>query len=164
MRAIVSVTRDWGIGREGRLVVSNPADMRHFRTQTTQGTVVMGRKTFCSLPKGALPKRRNIVLTRDEGFCAPNVEVAHTLDEVRSLVATDDAERVWLIGGAELYAQLLSDCTQVLVTRNDVALPCDAFFPNLDDDAAWQQSSTLEEGVTPEGIAYAIQAFDRVSD
>ena len=159
MRAIVSVTRDWGIGCEGRLVVKNPADMRHFRAQTTGGTVIMGRRTFESLPGGALPKRRNIVLTHDACFQAPNVEVAHSIDEVRSYVATDDPEAVWLIGGAQLYATLLDECTEAIVTRNDVSVPCDVFFRDLEADPAWDLVRTLSEGVTPAGIAYTIDVF-----
>ena len=66
MNLIVAVDKNWAIGHENDLLFSLPGDMKHFRTLTTGGTVIMGRKTFESLPKGALPNRRNIVLSRQD--------------------------------------------------------------------------------------------------
>lgn len=74
MNAIVSVTREWGIGRDGHLPVRNRADMRRFVRLTMGGTVVMGRKTFETFPGGPLKGRRNIVMTRDDGYRREGVE------------------------------------------------------------------------------------------
>lgn len=95
MDAIVSVTREWAIGREGQLLVRNRADMRRFVQLTTGGTVLMGRKTYESFPKGPLKGRRNVILTRNTNYIPPNVpeelppstsiEVVHSLEEALCL-------------------------------------------------------------------------------
>ena len=82
LKAIVAVCDDWGIGRDGDMVVSNRADMRHFVNKTKGHPVIMGRKTLESFPGGRpLKDRRNIVLTRDEAFSREGVEVVHSVDE-----------------------------------------------------------------------------------
>jgi len=163
MRAIVSVTRDWAIGHEGGLLVRNPRDMRFFREMTSGGTVLMGRTTFEGLPHGALPKRRNVVLSHDVDYAAAGIEVAHSLEEALDLVEGDDPDRVWLIGGAAVYAALIDCCHEAYVTRNDVTLPADAYFPDLAADPAWRLSKTLESGVTDEGIPYTMCVFENLA-
>ena len=174
MNAIVSVTRDWGIGLEGGLAVANRSDMRRFVQLTcggrrpkdagpdeVLGTVVMGRKTFESFPGGALKARRNVVVTRDATYAAPGAEVAHGLDEALALVAGDAPDTVWLLGGGSLYRQLLPQCQRVCVTKNDVVVPVDATFPNLDDDPAWQVESCEPGGVTDEGVRFDYVTYVR---
>ncbi|MDO5710006.1 MAG: dihydrofolate reductase, partial [Coriobacteriales bacterium] len=105
MDAIVSVTRDWGIGHNGSLVVDNRADMRRFVALTcggkrpkdaapgeVLGTVIMGRKTFESFPGGALKARRNLVITRNESFTAPGAEVVHSVSEALASVADSNPD------------------------------------------------------------------------
>lgn len=88
LSAIVAVCDDWGIGCEGDMVVSNRADMRHFVACTKGCPVIMGRKTLLSFPGGRpLKNRRNIVLTRDEGFAPEGVDVVHSIDEALAAVA-----------------------------------------------------------------------------
>ncbi|MBR1828471.1 MAG: dihydrofolate reductase [Atopobiaceae bacterium] len=175
MDAIVSVTRDWGIGLEGDLAVANRADMRRFVQLTcggrkpseaapgeVLGTVVMGRKTFQSFPNGALKARRNIVITRDEAFEALGAEVVHSVDEALALVADCDPSTVWLIGGASIYRQLIGQCRRAHVTMNETVVPADAYFPNLDEDPSWKLVSCEEGGVTPEGVAFSYRTYEHV--
>lgn len=162
MNAIVSVTRDWGIGLAGSLIVPNRADMRRFVELTRGGTVVMGRTTFESLPSGPLKGRRNIVLTRDRGYRAEGVELASGVEEALSLVAGDDAERVWLIGGEQLYRSMLGCCQRAYVTKNDVSTEADAFFPDLDADAGWELAAHEGGGVTDAGVAYEFLIYGQV--
>ena len=106
LKAIVAVCDDWGIGRDGDMVVSNRADMRHFVTCTKGHPVIMGRKTLESFPGGRpLKDRRNIVLTRDGSFTREGVEVVHSVDE--ALTAVSDEDVAWVIGGGTVYEQLL---------------------------------------------------------
>lgn len=193
MDAIVSVTCNWAIGRDGKLLVRNKADMRRFVELTTGGTVLMGRKTYESFPKGPLKGRRNVILTRDTAYAPPNmpdellpgtsVEVVHSLDEALSTLSmeglqgstannrrcegvthTTKTPKVWLIGGESLYRSLLPHCTRVYVTKNDVVVPdADAFFPDLDNDPAWKVESTEGGGVTVAGIAYEFVTYARIS-
>lgn len=174
MNAIVSVTADWGIGLEGRLVVPNREDMRRFTRLTcggrtpkqaaqgeVLGSVIMGRRTLESFPAGPLKARRNIVLTRDATFAVDGVEVAHSVDDALALVADEDPDTVWLIGGESVYRQLLPYCTHAYVTKNDISCPCDAFFPNLDADEAWMLLERSEEGVTAEGVSFSYCTYVR---
>lgn len=173
MDAIVSVTGDWGIGLDGGLAVANRADMRRFVKLTCAGrkpseampgeffgTVIMGRKTFESFPGGALKARRNVVITRDEGYEAPGAEVVHSIDEALALVAPLDPDTVWLIGGESIYRQLLPFCRHAHVTRNDVVVPADAFFPDLDADPDWKLVFQEEGGITPEGIPFSYLTYE----
>ena len=137
MDAIVSVTNDWGIGLAGQLLVRNRADMRRFVDLTMGGTVLMGRKTLESFPGGPLKGRRNVVLTRDESYAPEGVDVVHSASEVLEAVSGD--EHVWLIGGESVYRLFLPQCERVYVTKNDVTLPADAWFPDLDEDERRRQ-------------------------
>ena len=161
MNAIVSVCDDWAIGNEGGLIVPNRADMCRFVALTMGGTVLMGRKTFESFPGGPLKGRRNVVVTRDGGYAAahPGIECAGGLQEALALVAADDPERVWLIGGESLYRALLGHCTRAYVTRNRTTVPADAFFPNLDGDGGWELERVEEGGVTPAGVAFDFATY-----
>lgn len=167
LKAIVAVCDDWGIGRDGDMVVSNRADMRHFVACTKGHPVIMGRKTLESFPGGRpLKDRRNIVLTRDGSFTREGVEVVHSVDEARAAVA--DEEVAWVIGGGAVYEQLLPYCVEAEVTRNHVVHPADTFFPNLDEDAAWiaaerQGERTIEEGQGDAGLRYEFVTYRKVS-
>lgn len=161
MKAIVSVTKDWGIGLAGNLLVRNPDDMKFFREQTMGDTVVCGQTTFMGFPGGPLKGRRNVVLSIDPAFEAEGADVVHSLDEALAAVATDDPDHVWLIGGESVYRQLLPHCTHALVTKNDVMLPADAFFPNLDEDPTWHVESEVAGGVTKDGVVFSFVTYAR---
>ncbi len=154
MRAIVAVCRDWGIGKDGDLLVHNKEDMHSFVRHTTGGTVVMGRSTLDSFPGGRpLKNRRNIVLTRQIGFAREGVDVAHSVDEALALVADADPDTVWVIGGASVYRQLLPYCEGAVVTKFDELRDADTFFPDLDADPAFEIAET-EEGETCRFVTY----------
>jgi dihydrofolate reductase len=126
---IASVARNGTIGRGNALVWEEPADKQFFKRTTMGCPVVMGRKTWDSLPPRfrPLPGRRNLVVTRQAGWQAAGAEVAHSLDEALALVA--DASRVFVIGGAELYAQALPKADELVLTEIDREIEGDAFFP-----------------------------------
>lgn len=139
LNIICALTRDGAIGLRGGLLYHLPADLRHFKALTTGHTVIMGRKTYESLPKGALPNRRNIVLTRQAGYTAPGIEVAHSLDEALNLAQTDS--EVYIIGGHSLYAAALPLADRLCLTLiDDVPAEADTYFPEL-DLAQWQLTS-----------------------
>ena len=153
MDAIVSVTADWGIGRDGSLLVRNRADMKRFKELTMGGNVIMGRKTFESLPGGPLTGRKNIVLTRSRDFAAEGVEVARSIDEALEMADTHGG-RTWLIGGASLYEQFIDICDEAYVTDHDCVLEADAYFPNLDEDERWTCAEVSEADFTASGIPF----------
>ena len=165
LNAIVAVCDDWGIGRAGDMVVANRADMRHFVRCTKGHTVIMGRKTLESFP-GARPlkDRRNIVLTRDASFVRDGVEVAHSVEDALALLAPD--EEAWVIGGAEVYRQMLPLCSRAIVTKNRCIRPADAYFPDLDHDPTWRAAETdgghtIAEGEGDAGVAFDFVTYER---
>ena len=149
MQAIVNVTENWGIGKDNRLLFPLRADLKRFKELTMGHAVVMGRKTLESLPgKKGLPGRRNLVLTRDESFTAPNVETVHTPLQAVFATGTED----FCIGGESVYRLFLPVCDRVFVTRVLAEAEADAFFPNLDEDPEWQierESEIMEENGVP---------------
>ena len=139
MNAIAAVSLDWGIGKDNDLLFHIGEDMKRFRALTTGGTVIMGRKTLDSMPGGKpLPRRRNIVLTRQEDFAREGVEVARSQEEVLRLTAGEDPEKVWVIGGGEIYRQLLPYCRLCWLTRIYARPESAVFFPDLDTLPQWQ--------------------------
>ena len=119
------------IGVDGRLPWHIPADLRHFKALTVGRPMVMGRKTFESLP-GLLPGRRHIVLTRDTSWSAPGAEVAHDLDTalaLASLGAGQIAGDIAVVGGAEIYALALPRATRIELTEVDAQVPGDTSMP-----------------------------------
>lgn len=139
MNAIAAVSLNWGIGKGNDLLFHISADMKHFRAMTTGGTVIMGRKTLDSMPGGKpLPKRRNIVITRNRDFTREGVEVVHSVEEALALTAGEDPEKVWVIGGGEIYKSLLPYCRRCCLTRVYDRPDCDVFFPDLDTMAQWK--------------------------
>jgi dihydrofolate reductase len=136
---IASVAADGGIGRGGELLLRDAEDMRHFRATTTGHAVVMGRKTWESIPPRLrpLPGRRNVVLSRDAGFAAPGAEVASGLDAALALLT--DAPRVYVAGGAEVYAQALPRADELVLTEIGRSFEgADAFFPR------WRRGEFVE--------------------
>lgn len=136
---ICALTTNRAIGNKGGLLYYLPADLKHFKNLTTGHTIIMGRKTFESLPKGALPNRRNVVITRQLNFNAPNIEVFHSFDEALAACATD--AEVYIIGGESVYEAALPKADRLCLTHID-AMPAEAdtFFP-VYDESDWQVES-----------------------
>jgi dihydrofolate reductase len=127
------------IGRDGVMPWHLPEDLRRFRQVTDGATVVMGRTTWLSLPERfrPLPGRRNVVLSRQARFEAPGAEVRHSLDE--ALALGSPAERIWVIGGAEVYAAALPLADRLAVTEIDAQVDGDARAPVV--DSTWQRTA-----------------------
>ena len=133
---IVAIAQNGAIGYKGDLIYHLSADLRRFKELTTGHTVIMGRKTFESLPKGALPNRRNIVLTRQKGVSYPGAEVYASIDEALSRCSRD--EKVYMIGGAQVYNQALSMADELEITLvHDTPAQADTFFPEFGSDKTW---------------------------
>ena len=156
---IAAVARNGAIGRDNALLFHEPADQKHLR-QTTMGCpVIMGRKTWDSLPARfrPLPGRRNIVLSHDAAFTAAGAEVAASLPEALALV--HDAPRVFVLGGAQLYAQALPLAHMLVLTEIDADLPGDVFFPAWDRTQFTEHSRSSQR--TASGVAYEFVTYLR---
>lgn len=125
---IAAVADDGAIGSRGGLLCHISADLRHFKAVTGGHTVIMGRRTFDSLPKGALPNRRNIVVTRNPSFQAPGTEAASSLEEALAMAGSD--REVFIIGGGQIYAEALPLASRLCLTLIHGSFPdADTHFP-----------------------------------
>ena len=158
MEMIVAVYDDWGIGCEGDQPIALSADRKFFRRHTAGSTVIVGRKTVGSFPGQApLPKRRNIVLTRQD-VELPGFETAHSPQEAAAMAAGD--EKVFVIGGGTVYRQMLPLCDRAVITKVHTIVPCDTWFPNLDESPDWRLTEIIESGVE-NGIGYEMCVYCR---
>ena len=156
LKLIYARSRNGVIGRDGQLPWHLPADLAHFKQTTLGQAVVMGRKTWDSLPERfrPLPGRTNIVITRQTDWHAPGALVAHSLEQAMSLCPAPGP--LWVIGGAEIYAQALPLASTVVVTEIDVEVQGDAHAPKLGTE--WKEMSRLlhhnEDGLSYSFITY----------
>ncbi len=128
---IAAVARNRAIGYQNKLLYWLPKDMKRFRILTTGHTIIMGRHTFESLPKGALPNRRNIVLSHTQTHFE-GCETFSSLDE--ALAHCDTNEDIYIIGGAHVYNEAIHRANRLCLTEvDDTPLQADVFFPPYDD-------------------------------
>lgn len=139
---IVAVGRRGVIGKNGDLAFHISADLRHFKEVTMGKPVIMGRKTFESLPKGALPGRRNIVITRNDSWNAPNTERARNIEE--ALEMTEGVDERMIIGGGEIYRQSIPYADKLYLTQIDADVEgADTFFPEI-NPCVWNVAEESE--------------------
>lgn len=135
---IAAINKKRGIGFQNKLLYWLPNDLKRFKALTTGHTILMGRHTFESLPKGALPNRRNVVLSRQD-LHFEGAECFHSLAE--ALKSCKEEEEVFIIGGAMLYTEALSLADRLYLTEvEDDQVPADTFFPEIDCNA-WKEKS-----------------------
>ena len=142
---IVATTREGIIGKEGALAWRIPKDLQYFKKVTMGKTMIMGRKTFESLP-GMLPGRKHVVLTRNRDLSFPEgVEVLHDLEEV--LKYRDLSEEVMIIGGGELYQHFMPYCEKLYITYVNKEFQGDTYFPleKLTDFVEVHRETALDE-------------------
>lgn len=156
---VAAVAANGVIGRDGGIPWHLPEDMRHFREVTTGTPVVMGRRTWESLPDRfrPLPGRRNIVVTRSPGWRGDGAERAASLDEALALAG--DAPRVSVIGGAALYAAALPRADILLLTELGVEMDGDTAFPAWDRSAF--EETAREEHLSETGMPFAFVTYRR---
>ena len=146
MNLIVAADKNWGIGKDNKLLVSIPSDMKFFRQETMGKVVVMGRKTLESFPNGLpLKNRTNVVLTSDKNYQVKDAVIVHSIDEVLEELKKYDDDEIYVIGGGKVYEELLPYCDVALVTKIDFAVEADTHFPNLDEDPEWEITAASDE-------------------
>ena len=140
---IAAVARNRVVGKDNRLLWNIPEDMAHFKTLTAGHTVVMGRKTWESLPPRfrPLPGRRNIVISRQADYAAPGAELADSLENALKLAST--AATVFVIGGEQIYAQAMGIADRLEITEVDLEPDGDAWFPQI-AAVDWEKAAKTE--------------------
>jgi dihydrofolate reductase len=134
---IVAMANDHVIGSDNKMPWHLPADLKHFKKNTLNKPIIMGRKTYESIGK-ALPLRKNIIITRQEDFTAPDCIVVHSLDA--ALREAGNVEEIMIIGGGQLFQETMSMADRMYVTFIDLQVAGDTRFPQWDVQA-WQEIS-----------------------
>lgn len=127
---IAALDENNAIGKNNDLLCYLAADLKRFKKLTTGHTILMGRKTFESLPKGALPNRRNVVLTRNTSFKCNGCEIVHTINEAFNICM--EAGNVFIIGGAQIYKLFIEHADRLFLTRIHHIFDADTYFPEFD--------------------------------
>lgn len=127
---IAAIDLNGGIGKDNQLLCHLPADLKHFKQLTQGKTVIMGRKTFDSLPGGALPNRRNIVISRQTDLTIANCEVFNSINDAFAACLSED--EVFVIGGENIYKQTIANADVLEITQIGARFDADAFFPAID--------------------------------
>ncbi len=162
MNIIVAVDKNWAIGKDNKLLVSIPADMKMFRQETTGKVVVMGRKTLESFPNGLpLKNRTNIVLTGNKDYNVKDAIIVHTVEELLEEIKKYPSEEVYCIGGDSVYKQLLPYCDTAHVTKIDFAYEADSYFTNLDEMPEWKVTAESDEQ-TYFDLEYSFMKYERI--
>jgi len=156
---IVAVAKNRVIGKDNQLIWNIPEDMAHFRELTAGHTVLMGRKTWESLPPRfrPLPGRRNIVISRQADYAAPGAELANSLADGLALAASDAT--VFIIGGADIYRQALPLADRLEITEVELDPEGDSWFPEI--PAAEWQLTTKETPPSTSGTGFAFLTYCR---
>lgn len=158
MNVIVAVDRNWAIGKGGDQLVYIPADLKHFKALTTGHPVILGRKTMATFPGGRpLKGRPNLILSRNPDFAPEGAEVYPDLDALLDRAPEDS----FVIGGASVYSALLDRCDTAYVTKIDAEYPADCWFPDLDQDPAWEIAEESEP-MDHKGLAFRYVTYRRV--
>ncbi len=163
MNLIVVVDNNWAIGCGNKLLYSVPADMKFFREKTLGKIVVMGGKTFQSLPNGALKGRKNIILSRSKSIGGDNVVVCNTLANLFIELNKYDDKDIFIIGGGIFYHTMLPCCDTAYVTKVDATTEkSDVFFPKLDAyerrPLYWKLEKTSQEYVS-NGLRFTFNTY-----
>ena len=156
---VVARANNGVIGNKGAIPWRIADDLRRFKALTFGKPVIMGRKTWDSLPKKPLPGRTNIVVTRDRAFAAEGAVVVHDIGEALARAGGENPGEIAIIGGAEIYAAALPLANRIHLTEVDADFAGDATLPPF-DPAAWRETGR-EAHQTAEGLSYAFVTLER---
>lgn len=160
MNIIAAVDKNWAIGKNNKLLVSIPADMKFFRETTKGSVVVMGRKTLESFPQAQpLKNRVNIVITGNKDYKVKDAIVVNSVEDAVEECKKYDQE-VFIIGGESIYRAMLPYCKTAYITKIDQAYEADTYFPNLDRDEEWELTGISEEQ-TYFDLEYVFARYER---
>jgi len=165
VRIVAAIGRRGELGRDNRLLFRLKADMANFRRLTAKTPLVMGRKTWESLPKRPIPGRANIVATRNLDFLAPGAFIYSSLPPAlaaaRAMASASGVPEVSIIGGADIYAAGLSLATYMTLTEVDAEAEATVFFPQF-DRSIWREVSSVRVAADADNEAsFVIREFER---
>ena len=156
---VVAIDAQRGIGVDNQLPWHLPEDLAHFKRVTLGKPIVMGRKTFDSIGR-PLPKRRNIVITRNAAWSHEGVEAATSLQAAIDLLGGEPAS---IIGGAQVFNEAMALADSMIVTEIDHSFRCDTLFPPI-DPAVWRETARETHFSETNGYGYAFVTYTRTGD
>lgn len=155
---IAAIGKNRELGKDNQLIWHFPQDLKFFKEQTKGHTIVMGRKTFKSLP-GMLPKRHHIVISKSGAKFPEEVEVFSSIDAFVDAYQTKE-EEIFVIGGATIYKQMLSLCHRLILTEINQSYDADVFFPEFDKNLYHKKilNDIMENGVHYQHVEYRLKS------
>lgn len=156
---IVAIANNMAIGHNNDLLCHLSDDLKHFKALTSGHPVIMGRRTFDSLPKKPLPKRQNIVLTTDTSFTYPGVDIVHSVGEALAIIPNDN--ETFIMGGATVYRQFLPYVDKLYITWIKKNFPADTFFPEVDFSKFQLLNETQPMTDPTNGIVYTYAEYSK---
>ena len=160
---VVAVSRNGVIGRDGGLPWRISADLKRFKQITMGKPVIMGRKTWESLPKRPLPGRTNIVITRQAGYDAPGAHVAKGVGAALKIAEAEQPEEIAVIGGGEIFRMFMPTADRVYLSEAHLSVDGDTFFPELDPEEWRETSREAHEKGPNDSASFTLRVLDRVA-
>ena len=161
MNLIAAADLNWGIGKDGGLLISLPGDMKYFKEKTSGKVVIMGRATLESLPGGKLlPNRTNIVLTTNKDFEREGCIIVHDMDELAVACKSYAPDDIMVIGGEQIYMQLIRQCDKLYITKILEEFEADKHLMNADRMKSFElvsESDVMEE----KGVQYQFLVYQK---
>ena len=161
MNLIAAADLNWGIGKDGGLLISLPGDMKYFKEKTSGKVVIMGRATLESLPGGKpLPNRTNIVLTTNKDFEREGCIIVHDMDELAAACKDYAPDDIMVIGGEQIYMQLIRQCDKLYITKILEEFEADKHIMNADRMKSFElvsESDVMEE----KGVQYQFLVYQK---
>jgi dihydrofolate reductase len=156
---IVAVSEDWGIGKDNELLWHISEDLKRFKKLTSGNTVIMGKKTWESLPRRPLPGRKNIVLTDDPNESIENSVTAYSINDALNKCGPD--EEIFIIGGGSIYRQFMTIADRLFITHVHKKAPADIYFPEI-DRSIWEIIEKEEFKTDDDiGLPYTYVIYER---
>jgi dihydrofolate reductase len=154
---IVAVSDDWGIGKDNDLLWHISEDLKRFKRLTTGNTIIMGKKTWESLPRRPLPGRKNVVLTDNPKEVIENSVTAYSIED--ALGKCEKGEEIFIIGGGSIYRQFMTIADRLYITHVHKKAPADIYFPEI-DPKIWKVTEE-EQFLSDDGIPYTYSVYQR---
>lgn len=155
---IVAIGKDGAIGKKGDLIWKISEDLKRFKALTTGHPVIMGRKTWESLPKRPLPHRKNIILTHNNDYSAEGAEIVHSVGDAIKLT---EGENPFIIGGAEVYKAFLPYTSHLYLTEVDAVCPQADAFLNINTSKFWRLIEESPKMSTPAGFSFRYLTYEK---
>jgi len=163
MNLIVAVDQNYGIGSGNELLYYIPEDLKFFKFKTLNKVIVMGSKTFLSLPDSApLKNRTNIILTQNENLNAKGAIVANSIPALAEVLKSYNSDDIFVIGGASVYTELLPFVKTAYVTKIEATRPAESFFPDIEKEESWKLLDSSKKYVSS-GISFSFLAFENIA-